>query len=264
MAYDIISKLSDPTIASKVELITYLIKRAEEQRSNEEFKGSISTYLSEREKFPYLGSYCLIGPKYALGCLVGHFLYHYVSEKDLRKQINVLVSLLNYVKGFQPSENPLLKKIAVIKLINILEQFGIPEYFLKTPNNRPLRIYHIPYQHADANAGYYPHLNSIVSYRPREADLDPEYIFLHEVGHLFTFALTGDPGGVPDSFIEFNTRFNPKWKGDLIEVFVDLFSMAVMMDTAYASKNPFIKTFPVGKQNIVRDYFIKLVKGLGL
>lgn len=259
MAYNIIAKLSDPSIESKVELIKYLIKRAADKKSNEEFEDSISAYLSEKEKIRYLHHYCLIGPKYALGCFVGHFLYHYISEKDLKKQTNLLTSLLEFIKGFQPSSNVLLKKTTTVKLIETLEQFGLPQYFLRASDNRPLRIYYIPFKHKDVNAAYYPHLNFIASYKPKEEEDDPAYIFVHEVGHLLTFNLTGDAGKVPGSFIEFNKKFNPKWKGDLVEVFVDLFSMAVMKDTEHASKNPFLTKFLIRSQEIIRNYFITLM-----
>jgi hypothetical protein len=259
---DIITDLIHPSIEPKIELIKYFIKRAKEKRSNEEFIDVIADYLSEKEKVPYLGHYCLIGPKHALGCLVGHFLYHYISEKDLKKQITLLNKLLNYIKDFQPSKVPLLKQTTTVKLINTIEQFGIPAYFLRTYTNRPLRIYYIPYKHLEFNAGYYPQLNSIVSYKPKEADSTPEYILMHEVGHLLTFNLTGDAGKVPDSFVEFNKVHAPKWKGDLVEVFVDLFSIAVMMDTEFAPKNPFPEKFPVRFQNSVKDYFTKLIGDL--
>jgi hypothetical protein len=99
----------------------------------------------------------------------------------------------------------------------------MPKHFLRTSNWWPLRIYFIPYEHKDINGAYYPHLNTIVSYKPRKSNLIPEYIFIHEVGHLLTFNLTGNPERVPESFIEFNKKFNPSWQKVLVEIFVDLF-----------------------------------------
>jgi hypothetical protein len=62
------------------------------------------------------------------------------------------------------------------------------------------------------------------------------------------FKLTGDPEKLPESFLEFNKVFNPNWEGDLIEVFVDLFSIAIMMDTKYAAQKPFLTTFSLKAQ----------------
>jgi hypothetical protein len=44
-----------------------------------------------------------------------------------------------------------------------------------------------------------------------------------------------------------------------LEIFVDLFSTAVMMDTEYADKNPLLKRASPGQQKIVSEYFIDLM-----
>ena len=262
MAYDIISKLSDSTVESNVGLIKHLIGRIKDQKTNEEFKDPILDFLSKKEKFPYGSNYGVIGSKYSLGCLIGNFLYHYISEEDDQKQLHLLSGLLEFVKGFETSQNPLLRKTMTIKLIEMLDKFGMPEYFLKRPDNQPLRIFLIPYKRPDVNGAYYPHIHCVASYRPRQSDLNPEYVFVHEIGHVLTHNLTGDPNSVPDSFIEFNKKFNPSWTGELVEVFVDLFAMAAMMDTEFASKNPHLRKPSIGTQKIVRDYFDELMKNI--
>jgi hypothetical protein len=201
----------------------------------------------------------MIGSKYGLGCLTGRFLYHYVSADNSETELDLLKNLLTYVKGFRPSKGPLLKMTETVNLINIISEFGLSADFLMTQAYQPLKIYYIPYQHVNANAVFFPHLNSIASYRPK-LKLAPEYIFIHEIGHLLAFKLTGDPEKLPESFLEFNKVFNPTWEGDLTEVFVDLFSMAIMMDTKYAAKNPFLTTFSLKGQKAIKDYFITLVK----
>ena len=261
MAYDIVGKLSDSLIESKVGLIKYLIRRARQEQSNDEFSEPIEDYLSQTEQFSYLSSYSLVGPKYALGCLLGHFIYHYISEKDLAKQTSLLIHLSNYAATFKPSRSALLKKTTTVKLIDILDDFGVSTSFLRTWNYRPLRVYYIPYERADYNAVYYPYLNSIASYRPKE-NSSPEYIFLHEIGHLLAYNITGEPDKVPASFIEFNKKNSPHWQEDLIEVFVDLFSTAVMMETDFAPQNPFISILSTRSQRLIKDYFIDLVREL--
>lgn len=262
MTYDVISRLVGPAIEPKIELVGYLMDRLKRQETNEEFGDAIHVYLSEKEKLPFLSSYCMAGPKHALGCLVGHFLYLYVEEKDISKQKRYLGRLLKFLKGFRSSKKAVLKQTTAEKLLDTPVRFELPKYFLKTSNWRSLRIYFIPYEHKDVNGGYFPHLNTIVSYRPRKNNLSPEYIFMHEVGHLLAFNLSGDPEKVPDSFIEFNERLNPSWQKDLLEIFVDSFAMAVMTDTEYAHKNPLLKTATAGQQKIVKDYFIQVMGNL--
>lgn len=147
MAYDIISKLSDPSSESKIELLEYLIGQTKREQSNESFKSKISSYLHTTEKVPYLATYCQIGPKYALGCLLGHFIYHYIGISDLNTQASLLTSLLTFTKDFRPSKAALLKKTNTIKLLNTLSDWGFPDYRLRSNNNTPLRIFYIPYEH---------------------------------------------------------------------------------------------------------------------
>ena len=50
-----------------------------------------------------------------------------------------------------------------------------------------------------------------------------------------------------------------KSDGDLVEVFVDLFSGAVMMDTEYASKSPILPDFTIEECQFIRNYFVQLM-----
>lgn len=259
MVTNVIDNLSDPTIETKIELIKFFLDRAKKGTSNIEFKDIIADHLEEREKIPFHSYYSMIGSKYGLGCLTGRFLYYYASADSSEKELDLLKNLLSYVKGFRPSKSPLLKMKDTVKLIDIISEFGLPTDFLMTQAYQPLKIYYIPYQHVNANAVFFPYLNSVASYRPKQK-LPPEYIFIHEIGHLLAFKLTGDSEKLPESFLEFNKVFNPNWEGDLIEVFVDLFSMAIMMDTKYAAKNPFLTTFSLKGQKAIKDYFIELVR----
>jgi hypothetical protein len=261
MPYNIISKLSDPSIDSKIALIDYLIDRTKQGKSNDSFSGSIRNYLSDKERFPYLSNYTLIGPRYALSCLLGQFLYYYTSEENLTKQASLLESLMHYVQSFKPSKAPLLKKTTTAKLFDLLGKFGVQTHFLRTWDHKPLRVYYIPYEREDFNAAFYPHLNCIASYRPKDNE-SPEYIFLHEVGHLLSYNITGDPNKVPDSFIEFNSKMNPDWDSDLIEVFVDLFSLAVMTETEFAPLNPFESILSTEGKKLIKKYFVGLVSDL--
>jgi len=76
---------------------------------------------------------------------------------------------------------------------------------------------------------------------------------------LLAYNITGNYIKVPESFLQFNEQFNPNFKGNLVEIFADLFSIAVMIGTEYASKNPFITKLSIAKQTIIKDYFTKLI-----
>ena len=79
---------------------------------------------------------------------------------------------------------------------------------------------------------------------------------------MISYNITGEPDKVPDSFIEFNKKMNPKWQNDLIEIFVDLFSLAVMMETEFAPLNPFIPILSTKSQKLIKNYFVELVRDL--
>ena len=258
MPYNIAAILSDPTVESKVELITYFINRLIEQKSNKEFEPEIRNFLFKKENLGYFKSYCQIGPKYALGCSVGRILSFYVrSNENSEVQITLLNELLDRIKGFQPSSNLLLKKTTTVKLFDILFEFGLPLSFLTLSANKTLRIYYIPYEHKVLNGAYFPYLNSIELYKSKEKY--PEYVFMHEIGHLIAYNLTGNPEKVPESFIKFSSTYNPDYDGDLVEIFVDLFSMAAMMDTEYASENPILQEFDIEDQKEIKNYFVQLM-----
>ena len=57
--------------------------------------------------------------------------------------------------------------------------------------------------------------------------------------HCTLFKTTNE---VPNSFIEFNKQMNPKFlecsKEDQLEIYADLFSIAVMLDTEFEELNP--------------------------
>ena len=222
MTYNITNHLTDPTIATKVELITYLIERLQAQQSNEIFARDIQQFLVEKENVSD-HHYYLIGRDYSLGCLIGHFIYTFIKVEDCQVQSNLLEQLLVNLKCFGSSENSLLELTTTKKLIDILTGLGIDPVF-RNKDNQPLRIYHIPFDHKEINAYYYPELNSIASFRNKKDDGGtPEFVFMHEVGRLVAHRITDDYGDIPYSFIEVMNSFRPGGTEDLLEIFADLF-----------------------------------------
>lgn len=256
MKYNITDALSNETTESKIELISYLLERAKNKKSNDIYSSEIDSYISQKEIFSD-NPYCIIGPKYALGCLTGNFLYHIVKVKETQTQITLLEDLLIKVKGFGPESNPLLKKTTTKKLISILTDQNINKAFLNE-YGLPLRLYYIPFAHKEVNAYYYPWLHSIGSFKPKNDCGTPEYIFMHEIGHLVAHRITGDPDKIPNSFIEFNNKFHPGFKGNLVEAFADLFAIAAMIDTEFASYRPAIEIFDSQDLKEIKNYFTTL------
>lgn len=249
------------SIESNLELVKFFLKQANEHERNEKFNNVIDEFLFKKVHKKLWDSYTLIGPKYSLSCLVSTFLSYYIREEDFEKQKKLLENLVNMIEGFGVSKARSLKVITTHKLLEVLFKFGFPEECLRTKNFMPLTVFHIPLEHVEFNASYYPFINSIASYKPK-IEATPEYIFFHEVGHLLVYNLTGNPEKLPQSFIDLNRELNPEWEGDLLEVFVDIFSVVIMKNTEYEDKNPFISGFDASIIKIFYNYFSKIIADL--
>lgn len=84
----------------------------------------------------------------------------------------------------------------------------------------------------------------IMMFNPRNEENDPVYIFAHELGHAFHLALTHEPQIMPARFDEFNellgvTKVIPI--SDKVEVFADVFAMALLNCPELRVYNPFIE-----------------------
>jgi hypothetical protein len=86
----------------------------------------------------------------------------------------------------------------------------------------------------------------VYMFNMKDDSLRPEYVFLHELGHLLQMALTGSVLIVPDEFINFHnsTQYEKLEQGnpDAAEVFADIFAIAVMRGTVLSDFYPF--SFP--------------------
>jgi len=84
----------------------------------------------------------------------------------------------------------------------------------------------------------------ILMFSLRNGENDPVYIFAHELGHAFHLALTHEPQIMPAKFDELNellgiTKVIPI--SDKIEVFADVFAMALLNCPELKAHNPFVE-----------------------
>jgi len=88
---------------------------------------------------------------------------------------------------------------------------------------------------------------------------DPVYIFAHELGHAFHLALTHEAQIMPAKFDEFNELLGVRKTisiSDKIEVFADVFAMALRNCPELKAYNPFIEL-----ENLI-PYFDKYIEAL--
>lgn len=103
---------------------------------------------------------------------------------------------------------------------------------------------------------------TVLMYHMKDQTVSPEYVFLHELGHVLQIALCG-PDEVPEEFYRFQSSFFPQplERGTPIaaEVFADAFAVAVMHGTALQKHIPFeLDADVIG--NMIERFFRDLMK----
>jgi len=102
---------------------------------------------------------------------------------------------------------------------------------------------------------------AIHMYNMKDSDTAPEYVFLHEFGHVLQASLTNSVLYVPDEFIQLhnsipNARRLEQGNPDAPEVFADTFAVAVMRGTELARYDPF--NFPEALNEVLERFYMKL------
>ena len=104
---------------------------------------------------------------------------------------------------------------------------------------------------------------AIHMYNMKDSDTAPEYVFLHELGHVLQVSLTNSVLYVPDEFIQLHNSIpsarrlehgNP----DAPEVFADTFAVAVMHGTELSRYDPF--NFPEAFNEALERFYKKLLE----
>lgn len=177
---------------------------------------------------PYLASYGL-----ALG-----------KVRETRKNIRLLIADI---------DNTVIKPSGISMSLEDEEQVlstlsnKFPFFLEIISANKTLNILNINNTHRLFNSmcGVSENAASFVVYmfNMKDCSIAPEYVFLHELGHVLQIALTGSDLLVPNEFIDFNNSL-PKVNleqgtYDAVEAFADTFAIAVMHGTSLCGFNPF-------------------------
>lgn len=93
----------------------------------------------------------------------------------------------------------------------------------------------------------------LVPHKDHEAT--PESMFLHELGHCVTIALTGDPEAPPEDFkLVMKLIGADKVECDVPEFFAHCFAMSLLIEPELLSADPF-ETVPQNHKKMFRRYF---------
>ena len=129
--------------------------------------------------------------------------------------------------------------------------------------NKTLDILNINNTHRSFNSlcGASGDASSFIVYmfNMKDSSVIPEYVFLHELGHVLQISLTGSDKLVPTEFIEFNKLIKvilEQGTYESAEVFADTFAIAVMRGTDLCKFNPF--PFPDELNKTFEEFYAKL------
>lgn len=258
------SFLLDEDLSSKVELIKIFEHHFKQRESQDELRALIVDHLMTINSSHRITNFDMVrfyGPGKGLSLYVANQLLLALNVESFKNKMSVLKGLNNVLDSFYDSKNPLLKVTKAKLLIDLLRKF-LGDHFHKITHQRFLSIYFVPYETKINNAAFDLNTNSIAVFRTKAKKTQtPEYIFVHEFGHVLHCTLFRSITEVPKSFVDFNQKMNPNFfnysKLDQLEIYADLFSIAVMLDTEFANHNPFIKTMQRAHLDAIREYFIK-------
>lgn len=151
--------------------------------------------------------------------------------------VDAVESLAHHTARFDYADTPMLTRKSALSVLNrVCEVFPYAE---KVIGNNPIEILLIEAQHearnGEATAIFMQHgmHGSICIYQLQDDYIAaPEYILLHEMGHLLHMRATGTITDVPASFINYlsqlGTDCSELTTAQLQEVFADTFILAVV------------------------------------
>jgi hypothetical protein len=261
--------LLENDLLSKSELIKIFKTHTEVGESQQELRSIIIDYLIESDGDLRISNFDKVrfyGHATGLSRFVANQLLLSLNVSSIENKTIILNEVDLSLRNLYDSKNPLLKVTKARLLIELLKKF-IGDHFHRITHQRFLAIYFVPFESKQSNAAFDINTNSIAVFRTKEeATQTPEYIFIHEFGHILHSTIFKTSKKVPESFVEFNKKMNPKFfeysKEDQLEIYADLFSVAVMLDSEFRDYNPFINTMQSVHLRKIKDYFVNEISNL--
>jgi hypothetical protein len=197
--------LVEKDIGSKLELVKAFAQTKNE--SNADLRSPLIEYIMRTDAAQRISHFDTIrfyGPGCGLSRFVANQLLLSINVKlNDQKQV-VLDELRMVLENFCESKSPLLKVIKAKSLVALVEKF-LGDSFYRITYQRHLAIFFVPFENKLSNAAFDNNTNSIGVFKTKESHIQtPEYIFLHEFGHVLHSRLFKTITEVPESFIQFN------------------------------------------------------------
>lgn len=191
------------------------------------------------------------------------------SDKRNKKSLQKIAEQIQ--DDLLPAEGPQITPKAVHEILRFLE--ARYQFLRRVRKGTPLFIILPDCSHKNLNGLCRTHLcqgnqtdcEIYLFHSLKHREYSPEYVFLHELGHVLNLALTGTLEIVPNSFWEFAETLFPKLtlahQKSVSEIFADCFAMGVMSLPPMVQFDPFGST-PFECKQVLELYMWCLMRRL--
>lgn len=256
-------------LPAKFELIDIFRSQIGKSNKNLDLNSILFNYqldLDAKHRITTFDRIRFYGPGKGLSAFVANQLFLSLHVISIENKALVLENLTTVLDNLTDSNSPLLKVTQAKRLVDHLSNF-FGDQFWKITSHRFLSIFVVPFENELQNAAFDINTHSISVFKTKnKKHQSPEYIFLHEFGHILHSVLLKSIDKVPQSFVEFNRGFNESFfnysQRDQLEIYADLFSIAVMIETEYEHLNPLIKRISKTTLLKIKDYFLQEIKAV--
>lgn len=202
---------------------------------------------------------------------LGIFVSSLMAEVGTDNKVSAFYSMLNivlsYLKRYHldvPGSGELISKEAVESIMSLSVAKDLSCLLV---TKRPILILNVDCT-CEYNSTSLPYLNIITNSRTNPLNGEGnnvDYVFMHELGHLFHAYLVNTQFVAPEGFDAvianaFGNDINNLSKEDIPEVFADCFSIACASGTPYEKTNPFMQIFQRDHCEYITTYIKNLIQ----
>ena len=267
----IYSNLVEGTKESILAVLEFASLNASDQSAMDALLSSCNHYMiNEVGKDNFLTPLSIVPKEKGLAYYMTNYILATLSSaKDTDSRKTVFDEIIYFVSEYEDSAGKIISENQLRNLLSRIDEFGLTDGIIFNKYNRPLGFSIIPYMHS-SNSTYSPALHIMGCHKVRD-DVNPEFIVLHELGHVYRFCLSGDMESlkVPKSFmlplrLAFSEEVQEAEPESLAELFADSFSIALAFENEYTEKVPFCSVMHKMHQEMLYRYFKMLVHEPGL
>jgi len=232
--YYILELLETGTLNSLAELIDLMIYANQKNVNIDVLKGAFLEFISDNDYLNLLPFSHIQGSNTLslfVARYIGMILFSSAVEGRNNKEDTETAYqvLLNDIKNYKETDEKPLNHETIEELIGVYENFDKKRRIAYNQYDKPLTIFTVDFESDLGNSVYHPTSNIILlNTIPPEKQAkvgSAEYIFMHELGHVLQYKITGNDFKTPQSFKDTIAKyiFSEAPEEVLPEIFADCF-----------------------------------------